>query len=105
MRAKIMRGASLFAATVALTAAACLALPASAQDYPNRVVRVINPYPAGSTTDLLARALAVGLSARLGQQFVVENRGGAGGAIGTAAVARADADGYSLLFAPALVIS
>jgi tripartite-type tricarboxylate transporter receptor subunit TctC len=79
---------------------------ASAQsNYPNRVVKVVNPYVAGSTTDILARALASGMSSRLGQQFVVENRGGAGGAIGTAQVARSDADGYTLLFAPALVIS
>jgi tripartite-type tricarboxylate transporter receptor subunit TctC len=80
--------------------------PALAQsDYPNRVVKVVNPYVAGSTTDILARALSAGLSNRLGQQFVVENRGGAGGALGTATVARADADGYTLLFAPALVLS
>jgi len=74
-------------------------------DYPNRVVRIVNPYVAGSTTDVLARALAVGLSSRLGQQFVIENRPGAGGALGTAAVARAEADGHTLLFAPALVLS
>ena len=74
-------------------------------DYPNRVVKIVNPYVAGSTTDILARALAAGLSNRLGQQFIVENRAGAGGAIGTASVARADADGYTLLFAPALVLS
>ncbi len=80
--------------------------PAAAQsDYPNRVVKVVNPYVAGSTTDILARALSAGLSSRLGQQFVVENRGGAGGAIGTAQVSRSDADGYTLLFAPALVLS
>src|SRR5882724_8626124 len=74
-------------------------------DYPNRVVRIVNPYVAGSTTDVLARALAVGLSSRLSQQFVIENRPGAGGALGTAAVARAEADGHTLLFAPALVLS
>ena len=80
--------------------------PALAQGgYPNRVVKVINPYVAGSTTDILARALSSGLSSRLGQQFVVENRAGAGGALGTAAVARSDPDGYTLLFAPALVLS
>ena len=75
------------------------------QDYPNRVVKIVNPYVAGSTTDILARALAVGLSSRLGQQFIIENKPGAGGALGTASVARADADGYTLLFAPALVLS
>jgi tripartite-type tricarboxylate transporter receptor subunit TctC len=91
---------------MSLAAAALLCGPALAQsDYPNRVVKIVNPYVAGSTTDILARALAAGLSNRLGQQFIVENRAGAGGAIGTASVARADADGYTLLFAPALVLS
>ena len=78
---------------------------AQAQDYPSRVVRVVNPYVAGSTTDRLARALAVGLASRLGREFVVENRAGAGGATGTLAVVRSDTDGHTLLFAPALVLS
>ncbi len=74
-------------------------------DYPNRIVKIVNPYAAGGTTDLLTRALAVGLSSRLGQQFIVENKAGAGGAIGTAGVARSNPDGYELLFAPALVLT
>lgn len=78
---------------------------AQAQDYPSRVVRIVNPYVAGSITDRLARALAVGLASRLGREFVVENRAGAGGATGTLAVVRSDADGHTLLFAPALVLS
>lgn len=82
-----------------------LAGPAQAQDYPSRVVRIVNPYVAGSTTDRLARALGVGLSSRLGREFVVENRAGAGGATGTLSVVRSDADGHTLLFAPALVLS
>ncbi len=92
---------------IALIAAlAALASPASAQtEYPNRAVRIINPYVAGSTTDILARGLATGLSSRLGQQFYVDNRPGAGGTLGTSAVARAETDGYTLLFAPALVLS
>jgi tripartite-type tricarboxylate transporter receptor subunit TctC len=91
---------------VGLAVGALLATSAAAQsDYPNRVVKVVNPYVAGSTTDILARALSAGLSSRLGQQFIVENRGGAGGALGTAQVARSDADGYALLFAPALVLT
>lgn len=94
------------ALAVAWTGAEAMLGAARAQsDYPNRVVRIVNPYVAGSTTDTLSRALAVGLSSRLGQQFIVENRPGAGGALGTASVARADADGYTLLFAPALVLS
>jgi tripartite-type tricarboxylate transporter receptor subunit TctC len=94
---------SAFAAIAAL--AAWLPLSAHAQDYPSRVVQIINPYQAGSTTDVLARGLAAGLSSRLGQQFVVINRPGAGGATGTISVARAEADGHTLLFAPALVVS
>jgi tripartite-type tricarboxylate transporter receptor subunit TctC len=95
----ILRYLVLFAALFAATTAH------AQTDYPRRVVRIVNPYVAGSTTDVLARALAVGLSSRLGQQFVIENRAGAGGVLGTAAVARAEADGYTLLFAPALVLS
>jgi len=79
---------------LAVVMAASLALPAQAQqDYPNRTVTVVNPTQAGATTDVLARALVVGLAGRLGQQFVVVNRTGASGAIGTASVARAAADG------------
>jgi tripartite-type tricarboxylate transporter receptor subunit TctC len=99
-----MRGT--VAAAISLIAFACLPILSLAQeDYPNRVVKIVNPYVAGSTTDILARALAVGLSSRLGQQFIIENKPGAGGALGTVSVVRADADGYALLFAPALVLS
>ncbi|CAN0317096.1 unnamed protein product [Phaeothamnion confervicola] len=89
-----------------LAAVAAITTAAHAQsDYPNRVVKIVNPYPAGGTTDILTRALAVGLSSRLGQQFVVENKPGAGGGVGTAGTARSTPDGYELLFAPALVLS
>ena len=91
---------------LAVVMAASLALPAQAQqDYPNRTVTVVNPTQAGATTDVLARALVVGLAGRLGQQFVVVNRTGASGAIGTASVARAAADGYTLLFGAVYVLS
>jgi tripartite-type tricarboxylate transporter receptor subunit TctC len=93
---------------VVLAAAMTLGIsqPSRAQDdYPNRVIRIVNPYVAGSTTDVLARALATGLSSRLGQQFIVENKPGAGGALGAVSVVRAEPDGYTLLFAPALVLS
>jgi tripartite-type tricarboxylate transporter receptor subunit TctC len=92
--------------TSAIAACGLIATASGAQqDYPNRIVQIVNPYQAGSTTDVLARALAVGLSARLGQQFVVVNRPGAGGALGAVSVVRADADGHTLLFAPALILS
>ena len=81
-------------------------MPAKGQaDYPNRVVKIVVPYGAGSVPDVLARALASTMSSRLNQQFIIENKIGASGALGTMSVARADADGYTLLFAPALVLS
>lgn len=82
---------------------ACLsALPAAsvtAQDYPSRPVKVIVPWAAGGSTDILTRIVAQKLSESLRQPFVVENRAGATGAIGTTQAARAPADGYTLLMA------
>ncbi len=73
--------------------------PASAQDYPNRPVKLIVPFAAGAGSDFTARVLAESLSTRLGQPVVVDNRPGAGGAIGTDNVAKATPDGYTLLWA------
>jgi tripartite-type tricarboxylate transporter receptor subunit TctC len=70
-----------------------------AQDYPNRVVRIIVPYAAGGSTDIPARLIAKRLNEKWSQPVLVENRAGAGGNIGTASVARAPADGYTLLLA------
>ena len=83
-------------------AAGAAALPvvsrmARAQAYPSRPVRIIVGFPAGGATDIQARLMGQWLSERLGQQFVVENRAGASGNIGTEAVAKAPADGYTLL--------
>jgi tripartite-type tricarboxylate transporter receptor subunit TctC len=83
-------------------AAGAAALPAvsriaRAQAYPTRPVRIIVTFPAGSTSDILARPMAQWLQERLGQPFVVDNRPGAGGTIGTEAVVRASPDGYTLL--------
>jgi tripartite-type tricarboxylate transporter receptor subunit TctC len=81
-----------------LAAAAAFATPsAGAQDYPTRPVRIVVGFAAGGTTDVTARLLGQWLSERLGQQFVVENRPGASTNIATEAVARAPADGYTLL--------
>ena len=84
-------------------AAGAAALPATsrfawAQAYPTRPVRIIVPFPAGQATDTIARLMGQSLLERLGQPFVIENRPGAGGNIGTESVVRATPDGYALLF-------
>lgn len=80
-------------------AAACASLPAYASDvYPSRTVTLIVPFPAGGTTDIVARLIAQRLSENLHQTFVVDNRGGANGLIGMEAAARAEPNGYTLLF-------
>jgi len=81
----------LCTAVVALGAAA-----AHAQTYPDRPIKLVVPFPAGGTTDIVGRIIAEHASRRLGQQMIVENRPGAGGNIGTEAVKRAAADGYTL---------
>ena len=84
----------IVAAFLALAAAG-----ASAQNYPNRAVRVIVPWPPGQATDIAARVIAERLQNSFGQPFVVDNRPGAGGSIGTDAVAKGTPDGYTLLAA------
>src|ERR1700722_20340867 len=74
-----------------------------AQNYPAHPVQIVVGFAAGSTTDILARLMAPWLSQRLGQQFIIENRPGAGGNIGAETVAKATADGYTLLMVPPAV--
>src|SRR4051812_27151727 len=84
---------SLAAASVALPA---ISRTAVAQSYPARPVRMIVPFGPGGGTDIVARLIGQWLSERLGQQFVIENRPGAGGNLGTEAVVRAPPDGYTI---------
>jgi tripartite-type tricarboxylate transporter receptor subunit TctC len=93
---KILRRTFLDLAAGAVTLPAVSRI-ASAQTYPTRPVRLIVGFPPGSGTDITARLMAQWLAERLGQQFVVENRPGAGNNLGTEAVVRAPADGYTLL--------
>lgn len=75
-----------------------LTAPVQAADYPSRAIRMIVPYPAGGTSDVLARVLAKKMGDSMGQSIVIENIGGAAGTIGATAVSRATPDGYTLIF-------
>src|ERR1700719_4344817 len=92
----------LAGAAMATSAIVSAAAPAWAQAYPTRPVRVIVATAAGATTDIIARLMAQSLSERLGQQFIIENRPGGGNIVGTEAVVRAPADGYTLLLVNAV---
>jgi len=85
---------------LAVVLALIAAPPAQAQDYPNRPVKIIVPFPAGGTADVMPRIIGDWLSRKWGQAVVIENRTGAGGSIGAEAVAKSDPDGYTLLSAP-----
>ena len=86
----MLGGLALLAAAIA---------PAAAQDagYPNRPITLVVPYAAGGGNDVMARIVAEKMSKTLGQNIVIENRGGAGGSIGSALLAKSDPDGYNLL--------
>ena len=93
-----MKVLSLFGRAAAVCVMACAALGAAAQTYPTKPVRMVVPYAPGGAPDVLARSLAIGLAESFGQQFVVENRPGAGGISAAETVARAPADGHLLFF-------
>jgi len=86
------------AAAVGLLAASCTV---SAQNYPNKTIRMVIPFAAGGNTDIIGRIFAPKMAEIIGQQIIIDNRGGAGGVIGTEAVMRAAPDGYTLLMASA----
>src|SRR5215207_4897283 len=81
---------------ISLLVGIALALPAAAQDYPNKPIRIIAPFGPGTATDTVARVLASELSNRTGQSVVVENRAGAEGQVGAQAAATAAPDGYTI---------
>jgi tripartite-type tricarboxylate transporter receptor subunit TctC len=85
-------------ASIVLASLLTLVVPAAAQKYPDHVVRIINPFPPGGSVEITARILALKLAEQTGGQFIVENRTGAGGNIGSDSVAKSDPDGYTLLF-------
>src|SRR5262245_48743541 len=85
-------------ALVALIGIACAADVGAQQAYPVKPVRLVVPFAPGGGTDVIARLLATRMSESIGRQVLVDNRGGANGIIGTEIVARAPADGYTLLF-------
>src|SRR5688500_16407984 len=94
----VIRRRAVLGLSALLACAGWMSTLAGAQsDYPSRPITLVVPFPAGGSTDLVARLVASGMIKSLGQQVVVENRGGAGGNIGSAAVTRTEPDGYTIL--------
>jgi len=93
MSAAVLRLGVVCLLAIVLPATGCIA-----QAYPERVVRIINPFPPGGSVDVMARLLAQKLSENVNQQVIVENRAGAGGNTGAESVAKSEPDGYTLLF-------
>src|SRR5690242_21683873 len=96
MPSPVSRHSLTIAAVAALAATIGLSAPSAAQSYPDRPIRFFVPFPAGGSTDAVARAMAPALEKILGQPVVVENRAGAGGMLGVDAVAKAAPDGYTI---------
>jgi tripartite-type tricarboxylate transporter receptor subunit TctC len=94
-----MRASGLRRARLAISLALMMSSAALAQDFPSRTIKLIVPTGAGGVTDILARLVGNSISEQLGQPVIIENRTGAGGTIGTRAVAQAEPDGYTLLMA------
>jgi tripartite-type tricarboxylate transporter receptor subunit TctC len=91
-----MKTVRIALATFAFLLVAQIAAPAAAQNWPAKLVKLIAVFPPGGSVDQVARVLAQQLTQQTGQQFIVENRGGASGSIGTAVLAKAEPDGYTL---------
>ena len=95
---KICKTATMLAVSL-MAGMSCLVTATRADDYPSRTITMIVPFPPGGPSDVVARIIADGMSRVLNQTIVIENVGGAGGTIGTARVAAATPDGYTLLAA------
>ena len=93
------------AAALVMFAALAAGGAAHAQDYPNRTIRLIVPFPAGGVLDVMGRLIAQNLSATLGQQIIVDNRPGAGSTLAGRDAARAEPDGYTLLLGSAATLA
>jgi tripartite-type tricarboxylate transporter receptor subunit TctC len=93
--------------TIAAALMALMLWPAAggAQEYPSKLIRLVVPYPAGGTTDIMARALQAPLQHKLGQTVLIDNKPGAAGALGAREVAKAPADGYTLFFVNSGIVS
>ena len=98
-RSSLRRRVVLGLSTLIVLAGWMPTLAGAQSEYPSRPVTLVVPFPAGGSTDLVARLIGSAMTKHLGQQLVIENRGGAGGNIGSAAVARAEPDGYTILMA------
>jgi len=98
-------GLSAAAFTALVTLSALSAVPAQAQAYPQKPITLIVPFAPGGGTDSIARDVGKALGEKLGQVVIIENKGGAGGSIGANAVAKAPADGYTLLFATSTFVT
>src|SRR3954447_5521071 len=85
---------------IAFLGGAAMSLPAAAESFPTRPIRLIVPFPAGGGTDIVGRVLGQKLHESLGQPVVIDNRSGAGGTLGTGLAAKSSPDGYTLLLVP-----
>ena len=97
-------GHELGTAAAAILLVLCSILPAPAQDYPTKTIQIINPFPPGAVTDIIARMLAPKMSTVLGQQVVVINKAGGGGAVGIQAARDSAPDGYTILVTPPPIV-